>query len=77
MLFALFRVGGHHYCPSLVLSFLGNSGTTRRLDKSNVPFPPILNTFHSGAFCNVLNFSNGCYMCIEKARGSSSYEKKG
>jgi hypothetical protein len=26
-------------------------------DKGNVLFPPILNTFHPGAFCSVLNFS--------------------
>jgi hypothetical protein len=51
MLVALFHLGGHHMCPSPVLSHLGNRALLGSLDRSNVPFLFILNTFHLDSFC--------------------------
>jgi hypothetical protein len=46
------------------------------LDRGNIPFLSILNTFHLDSFI-VLYFGNGCYMYPKKVCTSSSYEKKG
>jgi hypothetical protein len=47
-LVALFHLGGHIMCPSLVLSLLGNMDSTGGFDRGNILSPPhIINTLSS------------------------------
>jgi hypothetical protein len=46
------------------------------LDRGNIPFLSILNTFIYIPLV-VLSFGSGCYMYPKKVCTSSSYEKKG
>jgi hypothetical protein len=56
MLFALFHLGGHLSILVLCCHSWATWVLLGGFDKGNVSFPPILNTFHLGAFRSVINF---------------------